>query len=345
MTGVRAGRLRAGRRRTCRRCCAAALPAGRRAAAAGAPRRPATWTGRRTTGPAALSRPGGACASRPVPGSGVAAVARRGPVVVPALAVDRHGRRLGRGGGSYDRALARVPAAHADRGAAARRRAGRGAAGRAARPPGRARSSPPPTGCVRLTAARVRRTVSRPTRPLDEPGCDDAPLALEYVECQLAEPDPEENVPTYQYACTACGHQLEAVQSFSDEPLTECPACEGRLRKVFNSVGIVFKGSGFYRTDSRASGSETSAGGTAAKPAKSESSSGRSARRARRPARPSGSRPPRGRRPRRARPRGSSGGKAPAAAPRPIVLTVGPVTAGRTSINSGFRNRPIRSSR
>ncbi|MEU5785687.1 FmdB family zinc ribbon protein [Micromonospora lupini] len=81
---------------------------------------------------------------------------------------------------------------------------------------------------------------------------------------------PEENVPTYQYACTACGHQLEAVQSFSDEPLTECPACQGRLRKVFNSVGIVFKGSGFYRTDSRASGSETTAGG---KPAKSESSS------------------------------------------------------------------------
>jgi putative FmdB family regulatory protein len=58
-------------------------------------------------------------------------------------------------------------------------------------------------------------------------------------------------VPTYQYACTECGHKLEAVQSFSDEPLTVCPACEGRLRKVFNSVGIVFKGSGFYRNDSR----------------------------------------------------------------------------------------------
>lgn len=58
-------------------------------------------------------------------------------------------------------------------------------------------------------------------------------------------------MPTYQYACTECGNQLEAVQSFSDEPLTVCPACEGRLRKVFNSVGIVFKGSGFYRNDSR----------------------------------------------------------------------------------------------
>jgi putative FmdB family regulatory protein len=64
-------------------------------------------------------------------------------------------------------------------------------------------------------------------------------------------------VPTYQYACTACGHQLEAVQSFADDPLTQCPTCEGRLRKVFASVGIVFKGSGFYRTDSR---TETAAG-------------------------------------------------------------------------------------
>jgi putative FmdB family regulatory protein len=62
----------------------------------------------------------------------------------------------------------------------------------------------------------------------------------------------EADVPTYQYACKACGHQLEAVQSFTDEPLTECPACAGQLRKVFSSVGIVFKGSGFYRTDSRA---------------------------------------------------------------------------------------------
>ena len=60
-------------------------------------------------------------------------------------------------------------------------------------------------------------------------------------------------MPTYQYACTdsACGHRLEAVQSFSDDPLSTCPVCEGRLRKVFSSVGVVFKGSGFYRTDSR----------------------------------------------------------------------------------------------
>ncbi|BCJ58716.1 FmdB family transcriptional regulator [Micromonospora endophytica] len=78
-------------------------------------------------------------------------------------------------------------------------------------------------------------------------------------------------MPTYQYACTACGHQLEAVQSFSDEPLTDCPACEGRLRKLFNSVGIVFKGSGFYRTDSRGSAADTGSS-TTSKPEKSEKS-------------------------------------------------------------------------
>jgi putative FmdB family regulatory protein len=61
-------------------------------------------------------------------------------------------------------------------------------------------------------------------------------------------------VPTYQYACTACDHRFEAVQSFSDAALTECPECDGRLRKVFSSVGVVFKGSGFYRTDSRSDG-------------------------------------------------------------------------------------------
>jgi putative FmdB family regulatory protein len=64
-------------------------------------------------------------------------------------------------------------------------------------------------------------------------------------------------VPTYQYACTQCGHAFEQFQSFSDDALTHCPQCEGRLRKVFNAVGVVFKGSGFYRTDSR-SGSSSS---------------------------------------------------------------------------------------
>ena len=64
-------------------------------------------------------------------------------------------------------------------------------------------------------------------------------------------------MPTYAYACTACDHRFEVVQSFSDDALTSCPQCEGRLRKLFNAVGVVFKGSGFYRTDSR-SGSKAS---------------------------------------------------------------------------------------
>jgi putative FmdB family regulatory protein len=59
-------------------------------------------------------------------------------------------------------------------------------------------------------------------------------------------------MPTYQYRCTDCGRDLEVVQKFSDASLTECPTCAGRLRKVFNAVGVVFKGSGFYRNDSRA---------------------------------------------------------------------------------------------
>jgi putative FmdB family regulatory protein len=66
-------------------------------------------------------------------------------------------------------------------------------------------------------------------------------------------------VPTYPYACTSCGHAFEVQQSFSDPSLTECPECAGRLRKVFSSVGVVFKGSGFYRTDSR-SGAKTGGG-------------------------------------------------------------------------------------
>ena len=78
-------------------------------------------------------------------------------------------------------------------------------------------------------------------------------------------------MPTYQYACTECGHAFEQVQSFSDDALTVCPVCSGRLRKVFNAVGVVFKGSGFYRTDSRSGTSSTLAPGT------SEKSSGDSA--------------------------------------------------------------------
>ncbi|MEV7884389.1 FmdB family zinc ribbon protein [Streptomyces sp. NPDC002817] len=65
-------------------------------------------------------------------------------------------------------------------------------------------------------------------------------------------------MPTYQYQCTECGEGLEAVQKFTDDALTECPNCQGRLKKVFSAVGIVFKGSGFYRNDSRGSSSSTS---------------------------------------------------------------------------------------
>ena len=87
-------------------------------------------------------------------------------------------------------------------------------------------------------------------------------------------PTQEVGVPTYQYACTesACGHRFETVQSFSDDPLTMCPVCEGQVRKVFSSVGVVFKGSGFYRTDSRAA-ERSSNGKDGGSAKKSESSS------------------------------------------------------------------------
>ncbi|MEV5381875.1 FmdB family zinc ribbon protein [Streptomyces sp. NPDC052721] len=75
-------------------------------------------------------------------------------------------------------------------------------------------------------------------------------------------------MPTYQYQCTECGEGLEAVQKFTDDALTECPSCNGRLKKVFSAVGIVFKGSGFYRNDSRGS---TSSSTPASKPAGSSS--------------------------------------------------------------------------
>ncbi|AZK94555.1 MULTISPECIES: FmdB family zinc ribbon protein [Streptomyces] len=65
-------------------------------------------------------------------------------------------------------------------------------------------------------------------------------------------------MPTYQYQCTECGEGLEAVQKFTDDALTVCPSCDGRLKKVFSAVGIVFKGSGFYRNDSRGASSSSS---------------------------------------------------------------------------------------
>ncbi|WP_395294682.1 FmdB family zinc ribbon protein [Kitasatospora hibisci] len=100
-------------------------------------------------------------------------------------------------------------------------------------------------------------------------------------------------MPTYQYQCTECGNGLEAVQKFTDEALTTCPDCQGKLRKVFSAVGVVFKGSGFYRTDSRSSSSSSVSGGSSSAAASSTSSS--------------------------STPSSSSGGSAPAASPAPAT--------------------------
>jgi putative FmdB family regulatory protein len=79
-------------------------------------------------------------------------------------------------------------------------------------------------------------------------------------------------LPTYEYTCNACGHRLDAVQRFTDEPLTECPECGGDLRKVYGAIGIVLKGSGFYKTDSRAA-----AGGNGSSKKGADASNGDSA--------------------------------------------------------------------
>ena len=82
-------------------------------------------------------------------------------------------------------------------------------------------------------------------------------------------------MPTYEYSCKSCGEHLEVVQSFADDAVTVCPVCDGELRKVFGSIGIVFKGSGFYKTDSRSTGtvSKTAASSDTA-PAASTSTDG-----------------------------------------------------------------------
>nr|WP_251150533.1 FmdB family zinc ribbon protein [Cellulosimicrobium sp. Marseille-Q4280] len=88
-------------------------------------------------------------------------------------------------------------------------------------------------------------------------------------------------MPTYAYTCTACGHAFDIHQSFADDALTVCPECSGRLRKVFSSVGVTFKGSGFYRTDSRSGGksgsastsAKSSSNGSASSPSTSSGSS------------------------------------------------------------------------
>ncbi|MFT3899242.1 MAG: zinc ribbon domain-containing protein [Gordonia sp. (in: high G+C Gram-positive bacteria)] len=83
-------------------------------------------------------------------------------------------------------------------------------------------------------------------------------------------------MPTYSYACTKCDNKFDIVQSFSDDALTECPECKGKLRKLFNSVGIVFKGSGFYRTDSRAGSVKADSGDSGSSSGEKSSSSEKS---------------------------------------------------------------------
>ncbi|HEY9311675.1 FmdB family zinc ribbon protein [Williamsia sp.] len=80
-------------------------------------------------------------------------------------------------------------------------------------------------------------------------------------------------MPTYSYACTQCDNRFDIVQSFSDNSLTECPQCAGKLRKLFNSVGIVFKGSGFYRNDSRSTSTSSEASSGSDSSSKKESTS------------------------------------------------------------------------
>ncbi|MFF1907029.1 FmdB family zinc ribbon protein [Kitasatospora sp. NPDC058218] len=108
-------------------------------------------------------------------------------------------------------------------------------------------------------------------------------------------------MPTYQYQCTECGNGLEAVQKFTDEALTTCPDCQGRLRKVFSAVGVVFKGSGFYRTDSRSSSSSSVGTGSSAPASGATSSSSSSS----------------------AASSSSSGGSTPAASPAPAAKPAG----------------------
>jgi putative FmdB family regulatory protein len=83
----------------------------------------------------------------------------------------------------------------------------------------------------------------------------------------------EVSVPTYSYACTECGNRFDAVQAFSEDSLTTCPKCSGRLRKLFGSVGVVFKGSGFYRTDSREAAKSTINGSSSSSESGTSSSS------------------------------------------------------------------------
>ena len=96
-------------------------------------------------------------------------------------------------------------------------------------------------------------------------------------------------MPTYSYACTECDNRFDAVQAFTDDALTSCPQCSGRLRKLFNSVGVVFKGSGFYRTDSREGGKSATVAADSPSSEKASSSASSSAEKSSGSDTPSGS--------------------------------------------------------
>ena len=96
-------------------------------------------------------------------------------------------------------------------------------------------------------------------------------------------------MPTYSYACTECDNRFDAVQAFTDDALTSCPQCSGRLRKLFNSVGVVFKGSGFYRTDSREGGKSAKVAADSPSSEKASSSASSSAEKSSGSDTPSGS--------------------------------------------------------
>ena len=96
-------------------------------------------------------------------------------------------------------------------------------------------------------------------------------------------------MPTYQYACKACDHRFEEVQSFTDAALTECPQCGGQLRKLYGSVGVVFKGSGFYRTDSRSGSGKSESSTTSSSTSSSSSSESSSSSSSKKPAESSSS--------------------------------------------------------
>ena len=219
--------------------------------AAGGP----TWTGPRTPARRISTAPRPGCSSRPVRPLGATPIASADVIIVPALAVDRTGIRLGRGAGAYDAALSRLGPGCRDLRAALPRRAPDELP---AEPHDRAVSAVAmPAGVVELARRDLAdRPVTAFAKADLEPqmaACWTAAWQSHRVECQRSLGSSwRSSLPTYAYRCADCGHRFETVQSFTDDALTVCPVCNGVLRKVFNAVGVVFKGSGFYRTDSRA---------------------------------------------------------------------------------------------